>query len=419
MAETVGTAPGTAGTAGGAGVPEAPGGSGADGVVGVGPAGRLALLDVLRGVAILGTLMTNVWIFAAPGAEWGVVSGNLTAASFGASWAGAVEGAFRFVADGKFLSMLTILFGVGLAIQFQSAAKRGRTWPGRYKWRALFLFAEGTVHFVLVFAWDVLMGYAVVALLVAWQLTRTARTRRVLMWVAGGVHLVLLGLLTVAAAAGSAGGGGGAGSGGAGARVVALYAEGSYAEQIAFRLQNAIALRLEPVISFALLVFLFHLGVRLYRAGAFRPDADGRRIRRRMCGWGLGVGVPLNVAAVAAGADWALVARYGAAPVVAVGYLGLVGLIVDRVRRPGPLTAGLTAIGRTALSCYVLQNALCVLACYGIGLGLAARWADAGPWWVIGLWATVCLVLFTGARLWLRRFSYGPLESVQKRLLRS
>ncbi|MFH8345864.1 DUF418 domain-containing protein [Streptomyces sp. NPDC018045] len=385
---------------------------------GAGRAARLPLLDVLRGVAILGTLMTNVWIFAAPGAEWAVLAGSGTAPSAGPWWAGAAEGVFRFVADGKFLAMLTILFGVGLAIQFRSAARRGRTWPGRYKWRALFLFTEGTVHFVLVFAWDVLMGYAVVALLVAWQLTRAERTQRVLMWVAAGVHGAVLGLLTMVAAGGGAGEGAGA-AGGISARVVELYAAGSYPEQIAFRLQNAIALRMEPVISFALLVFLFHLGVRLYRTGAFRPDAHGRCLRRRLCGWGLGVGIPLNVAAVAAGPDFAMVARYGAAPVVAVGYLGLIGLIVDRVRRPGPLTAGLTAIGRTALSCYVLQNALCVLACYGIGLGLAARWAGQGPWWVMGLWAVVGTALFTGARLWLRHFEHGPLEAVQKRLVRS
>lgn len=34
--------------------------------------GRIAALDVLRGVAILGTLASNVWIFTTPGgpAEW-------------------------------------------------------------------------------------------------------------------------------------------------------------------------------------------------------------------------------------------------------------------------------------------------------------------------------------------------------------
>ncbi|XLE11800.1 DUF418 domain-containing protein [Streptomyces sp. Pv4-95] len=390
---------------------------GATGSAGCGARARLPLLDVLRGVAILGTLMSNVWIFAGPGAEWGVLSGNAGTsmeAHYSSSLAGVAETIFRSLANGKFLSMLTILFGVGLAIQFRSAAKRGQPWPGRYTWRALFLFAEGTVHFVLVFAWDVLMGYAVVALLVAWLLTRSARAQRVTWIVMGGLHLVAMTLLTAAMLLASGGGT----DGGPDAEAVALYAKGGYAEQVAFRLSHAMVLRMEPVLSFGLLVFLFLLGVRLFRGGAFQSDAAGRRIRRRLAGWGLGIGLPLTTFAVLGGSDFFFLERYVAAPVLAIGYLGLVGMVMDRLRHPGPLTSALTSVGRTALSCYVLQNVLAMLGCYGIGLGLASRWADSGPWWVMGLWAAMCLVLVIGARLWLRRFEHGPLESVQKRLLR-
>ncbi|MFJ8586414.1 DUF418 domain-containing protein [Streptomyces sp. NPDC093595] len=375
---------------------------------------RLALLDVLRGAAILGTLMTNVWVFTAPGAEWGVLQGGLDALSFG-SFPEAAEGLFRLVADGKFLALLTILFGAGLAIQYESAARRGQPWPGRYRWRALFLFAEGTVHFVLVFAWDVLMGYAVTALLVAWLLTRSERARRRVMWWAAGLHLTVTGLLTAALATAD----NDPGSGTVSPRVVDLYAHGSWADQIAFRLENAIALRLEPVFSFFLLVFLFLLGVRLFRAGAFGADGTGRRLRARMTGWGLGLGVPLNAAVALAGADYLLLGRYCAAPLMAVGYIGLIGAVVDRVRRPGPLTAGLASVGRMALSGYVLQNVLCVLAAYGIGLGLAAGLGAAWhPWWVMGLWAAVSALLLVGSTLWLRRFAHGPLEAVQRWALR-
>ncbi|MGP3987294.1 DUF418 domain-containing protein [Streptomyces sp. 3N207] len=398
------------------GAREAVAAEGATGSVGSGAGGRLPLLDVLRGVAILGTLMSNVWIFAAPGAEWGVLSGNV-GSSTGAdssSLAGVAETVFRSFANGKFLSMLTILFGVGLAIQFRSAAKRGQPWPGRYKWRALFLFAEGTAHFVLVFAWDVLMGYAVVALLVAWLLTRSARAQRVTWLVAGGFHLVAMSLFTAAMVLTSDGGTGG----GPDADVVTLYAQGSYGEQVAFRLSHAVVLRMEPVLSFGLLLFLFLLGIRLFRAGAFQSDAAGRHLRRRLAAWGLGIGLPLNTLAVLGGPGFFLLDRYGAAPVLAIGYLGLIGVAMDQFRRPGPLSSALAYVGRTALSCYVLQNVLAMLACYGIGLGLASRWADSGPWWVMGLWAAICLVLVTGSSLWLRRFEHGPLEAVQKRLLR-
>ncbi|MFF5701772.1 DUF418 domain-containing protein [Streptomyces sp. NPDC012794] len=375
-------------------------------------AARLPLLDVLRGAAILGTLMTNVWIFASPGSEWGVLQGGLDLPDpiGDPSAATVAETVFRFLADGKFLSLLTILFGVGLAIQYDSAARRGERWPGRYPRRAAFLFIEGTVHFVLVFAWDVLMGYAVTALLVAWLLARSERVRRVAMWGAAGVHLALVGLLTLGYVVTPDS------PGTVDPRAVRLYAHGSWARQIGFRLDNALALRIEPVFTFGLLVFLFLLGVRLHRAGAFGPTAGGRRIRGLMAAWGLGLGLPLGIAAALGGPDFFVLGRYAIAPLVAVGYIGLIGRALDRFAVPG--AGALGSVGRTALSCYVGQNLLCVLLCYGFGLGLAGRFAGSGPWWVMGLWAAVSLTLVAASRLWLRYFDRGPLEAVQHWALR-
>ncbi|MET9885286.1 DUF418 domain-containing protein [Streptomyces sp. NPDC006430] len=375
---------------------------------------RIALLDVLRGVAVLGTLMTNVWIFASPGSEWSVLQGGLDLPDPVAepTAANIAEAVFRFLADGKFLSLLTILFGVGLAVQYDSAARRGEQWPGRYPRRAAFLFLEGTVHFVLVFAWDVLMGYAVTALLVARLLARSEKVRRWVMWAAGAVHLTLIGLVTLADLAAPD-----RGPAPPDPAAVDLYAHGSYPAQIAFRLDHALALRIEPVFSFGLLVLLFLLGVRLHRAGAFAPTADGHRIRARMAAWGLGLGLPLGAAAALGGSDFFVLGRYGIAPLIAVGYIGLIGCALDRCRVPG--AGALGSVGRTALSCYVGQNLLCVLLCYGIGLGLADRLGGSGPWWVMGLWAVVCLALVAGSRLWLRRYPRGPLEAVQHRALRA
>ncbi|MFC3493028.1 DUF418 domain-containing protein [Glycomyces rhizosphaerae] len=365
---------------------------------------RLPLLDVLRGVAIVGTLGTNIWLFTSAHGEAGPLIG------FGVTSGGIVGGALQFLANGKFLSMLTVLFGVGLAIQYRSAEKKGRRWPGRYHWRALFLFAEGTIHFILVFAWDVLMGYAVTAIIVAWMLKRSQRAQNALMWTALGLHLTLMGLITAAMFSGP---------GIApepNPEVQALYVSGSWIEQVQFRLDNALAFRIEPVVTLPLLVFLFLLGVRLFRAGAFGAEAQGSRIRRRLLWWGLGIGVPLNLALMNGPDQLFFLERYAAAPVVMLGYIGLIGLIVEKMRR-GIVMSAFESLGRTALSGYILQNLIASAVCYGWGLGLAAKYGS-NAWFVAGLWLAIALVLLVGARLWLRRFSTGPAEMLQKAVLR-
>ncbi|WP_150249101.1 DUF418 domain-containing protein [Nocardiopsis deserti] len=381
------------------------------------PGTRLPLLDVLRGVAIMGTLGTNVWLFAAPGAEAGIIFvpdalGPMTAFREDPSASTLAQGLFAFAANGKFLALLTLLFGVGLAIQFRSAARRGGRWPGPYKWRALFLFAEGLVHFTLVFAADVLMGYAAASIVVAWLLTRSGRTRNTVMWTSAALHLAFVGLVTAVLLYEPDPQGAEVPS-----EAVELYAGGGYLEQVAFRLDNALLFRAEPVITFALMVFMFLLGVRLLRAGAFGGDDTGRRIRGRLLVWGLGVGLPVNLATSLAGPDLFMLDRYVAAPVVALGLVGAVGWAVDRANPAGRAVTAVSSLGRMAMSGYVAQNVVCMLVCYGFGLGLAARLADTGPWWVMGLWASVCALLLAVSTLWLRRFRAGPLEALQRAVL--
>lgn len=378
--------------------------------------GRLPLLDVLRGVAILGTLATNVWLFAGPGGDAAILYGSDELSPFTSfhadpSAATLAEGVFRTAANGTFLALLTLLFGAGLAVQFRSAARRGARWPGPYRWRALFLFVEGTVHFTLVFAGDVLMGYAAVALLVAWLLTRSERARNRVMWVSVSLHVALMGLVTAALVTDPAR------TSTVPPEAVELYAHGSYADQVAFRLDHFLGLRLEPVLTFGLMVFMFLLGVRLLRAGAFAGDPVGRALRVRLLGWGLGLGVPLTVVTAVAGPDWLLMDRYVVAPLVAVGLIGLVGRLLDRTNGTGPVVTGVSALGRMAMTGYVAQNVLLMFVCYGFGLGLAERMADTGRWWVLVLWAVVSLVLVVSSLLWLRAFRQGPLEALQKKVL--
>jgi uncharacterized protein len=361
--------------------------------------GRTASLDVLRGVAILGTFASNAWIFATPGGP--------AAFLLGAGSAGALEAGLRFLSNGKFLALLTLLFGVGIELQYRSAARRGATWPGRYAVRAAVLFVEGLLHYVLVFEFDVLMGYAIASLVVAHLVGRSDRAVRWWMAVVGATYAA--GLLAGTALLLAAPDGGGTGATGG--------ATGSWPGQVLDRIRNVALFRIEVPLIVMSSVVLFLAGSRLHRAGAFAGTPAGAGLRRRLMVIGFGVGVPLNLLAAFAGPGWFLVDRYLLPPLVALGLLALVTSMVHRFRG-GIVRRGIAAVGQTALSCYVLQNLVAGALCYDWGLGLAARLAGARPGWVVGLWAAVSLLVVLSASGWLRRFDRGPLELVAHRLYR-
>lgn len=371
---------------------------------------RIPLLDVLRGVAIFGTLGTNVWIFAAVGGGdsgifgagipwWSSVNDFLTALTL-------------FFTNGKFLGLLTILFGVGLEIQYQSARRRGLRWPVRYLWRSALLLAEGFLHYLLVFEFDILMGYAVAAMISTFLVGRSERAINRAMWAFGGVHVLLFGavsllvfLLTLQQP--------GALEGGIFAEGAArVYESGSWGDQVLFRLDNFLWYRIEPVFIIPMNVFLFLLGVRLMRSGVFAPDEHGRLIRRKMLRLGLLLGIPLNLLYFVPNGLFELPVRYLFAPVLSLGYIGLVALLVERGYFSW-LTDRVSEVGRMALSCYVLQNVLASVIFYGWGFGLTG---EVGTVWTLAIWACICAMLMLFARLWLGWFWAGPLEAVWKRL---
>ncbi|MFJ9552070.1 DUF418 domain-containing protein [Streptomyces erythrochromogenes] len=373
---------------------------------------RVQSLDVLRGTAIIGTLLTNIWIFTQ-------ITDSPDSVRRVPLLGDALNGGINDVADmlsnGKFLSLLSILFGVGMAIQFESAMRHGHRWPWRYEWRSLLLLADGFLHFALVVDFDILMGYALVAMVVAPLL----RTRWLVLSavVAGAFHLFMQ-LRQVSTTLNASRDSDAPGDfpvvdsvaerGGAGAAPV------TYLGQVADRLGNFWELRAEAFqIAPPLTAFLFIMGVLLWRAGLFKSDARARRLSTWLAMGGLGVGVPLML--------WCYfqlpgsevldsLARYTIAPIVAFGYLGLILVLLRRGGGRGFLSRQLAAVGRTALSCYMLQNVLAMIAFNTWGLHL-------GPLDGVGTiiaWAVISAILMLAASLWLRRYRQGPFELAWK-----
>ncbi|HEX9166302.1 MAG TPA: DUF418 domain-containing protein [Gemmatimonadales bacterium] len=113
------------------------------------PLERLGVLDVLRGIALLGMYVVHLH--------------NYSATPAGAGDAGAFERVLDEVVslffDGRFYTMFGMLFGVGFAVQLARADARGEPFVARYLRRLLLLAVFGFIA-EGIFGYNVLFAYA-------------------------------------------------------------------------------------------------------------------------------------------------------------------------------------------------------------------------------------------------------------------
>lgn len=120
---------------------------------------RIRTLDVLRGFAIFGIFMVNVEIM-------NCVFKN--ADSFGAQWTGTLDALAIRVQQlffySKFFPIFSLLFGIGISIQFLSMERKGLSRRFFYR-RMAALFIFGVCHILFLWSGDVVHLYAILGLL--------------------------------------------------------------------------------------------------------------------------------------------------------------------------------------------------------------------------------------------------------------
>jgi len=126
------------------------------------PHERLEVLDVLRGLALMGILMMNARAFLMPEraylnpAAWGGLDGANLVAWFATS----------LLASEKFLSLFALLYGVGIALMAERAEARGDDAWVRHLRRTGAVLVAGLAHAYLLWHGDILVAYALTALAV-------------------------------------------------------------------------------------------------------------------------------------------------------------------------------------------------------------------------------------------------------------
>ncbi len=395
---------------------------------------RLSVIDALRGFAVLGILLMNVKLTSFPPAFEGLwVQGLDGLAAAVTYWT------MEFLVHGKFFTMFTFLFGLGMAVQVSRAIAKGneKKFAGAYVRRLLLLLAIGLIHDIFFWYGSVLLWYPVMGFFLL--LFRKFKPK--LMLTMGLVFiLVTCGVSTVrfamsrpssppvkvqkkeqppAAQKGEntpedrmkkrrARNG----------AVIKLYKEGSYMDTVRDRLKKVPVTLMRNLGIGWFVLGMFLLGAWGWRKGVFHDLDKHAGFLRKVFWFSLVIGV-LFTAVIVQARIWGGGSQpgvWGHFLITFVRWSGFAALCISYVtgfmllyRKASfkKLAAPLEAVGRMALSNYMFQNLLAAFVFYNFGLKLIG---ETGPFMNLLICLAIYAVQIPLSVWWLKKYRFGPAE---------
>jgi uncharacterized protein len=397
---------------------------------------RLASLDCIRGVAVMGILLMNIVDFAMPGAAY------FNPLAYGGSH-GANHALWLFnflLFDGKMRGLFSFLFGASMLIVIEAAETAGRNATQIHFARMGWLLAFGLVHLWLVWDGDILSIYAPVgmaayafrklpphrlivigALLIAGETLLTLR-------VAYDVHAVEIAAAAPHPSADAL-------------KSLVDYVDGfgipprsQIAEKLSVARGGYLGLTLErfkdnpdgplPTLMFVGLETLGYmlLGMALLRNGMLA----GRWSRARYRRW-LVIGFAVGLVSQGIGALYLDHAHHSTLATVFAAFalptpfrpfmiIGWACLILLLARPGGALTQRFEAAGRMAFTNYLGTSLICSTLFYGYGFGWFGYLQRAELYCVVVL---IWIGMLLWSKHWLAHFRYGPFEWAWRSLARA
>jgi uncharacterized protein len=369
------------------------------------PLDRISPIDTLRGMALFGVLIVNlvkefrVSMFAQ--------FGPAGAESPLDQW---LDSFVSYGLEMKAFALFSLLFGIGLGIQFDRLASRERPlyWLLR---RLLVLLGFGLVHLLFIWNGDILTEYALAGILVLPLLREDIGTLAIcsvglfafyVFMPAWRLPIYWPDAVTFAHLVNSAN---------------SIYAHGTLAQVIAHGHSELNAIFSLHAFVFPRTLALFLLGVCIWRSGL---PLNLQRHRRGLFVFGLAataLGISLTLAV--APNVFSNAPPFGAymtnlAPTVqALGYAALIAVAVQLPYLGRALNV-FAPLGRMAFTNYIVQSLIFAWIFFGYGLGQFGRMSVTAA---VLLGVGVYITQVIGSALWLYWFRFGPLEWLWRSLM--
>lgn len=374
------------------------------------PTERIQILDILRGMALMGILIVHFvtgmhWMFASPEQkavmphpELNQVLGHIV----------------DFFFTDKSRTLFAFMFGLSFFIQLKSAEHHKKPFHKAFLWRLTILMILGLLHAHLLFGGDILRYYAMgglfLLLVYKWSsralfltgLFLTIGVPFITTLVSAIYEINLFGDFPEMST------------------VHAAYMSSSFLDNLKINHQSAIwRYNAFFLLNFAVPatgIFLF--GIWMGRRNYLQHPEKHMKLLKRFVGWGLGIGfiiqagsLLVNMEIIKGNAVLFMVKDllYSCATLcIALGYVSALTLLC---LRPGwnKFLSILAPAGRMTLTNYIMQSVLQWWFFNGSGLGYYLK---IGPSYTIFVALAFCGLQLVMSFYWLQYFTMGPLEWV-------
>ena len=372
------------------------------------PADRVDAIDIVRGIALYGVMAVNlvtefrVSIFQQFLPPTDSVGANRFADAF-----------VNYGLEMKAFSLFSLLFGVGLAIQYERLSRSGT--PLRWLLRRLaILLVFGLIHLYFIWNGDILTEYAIAGFVVIPFLIAP----RWVVGVASAIFLLFYAVMPLLHLPIPWPGADWFRQHVADANTV--YSHGNFAAVLQFSIHEVTNIAPLHMFVFPRTIGLFLLGLFTWRLGVLQRPQDHKLAIVATALIALTAGTLLTVTdamnlitpeSVLAPLGWPV--SQLAAATLALGYGASIVWLVEftSARR---LLSAFGPLGRMAFTNYIAQSVVFGFIFFGYGLGLFGR-LESAPTLLLGT-GFYALQMVVSA-WWLKRYRFGPLEWLWRTLM--
>jgi len=375
---------------------------------------RLLNIDIIRGIALLGILLMNIQAFSMNFSAYSNPSsyGDLTGVNFYVYYFS------HIFADQKFMTIFSILFGVGIVLMAENIERKGGN-PTKIHYKRMFILALfGMLHAYLLWFGDILFPYAIGGMIAYTARNKSVKFLLITAFLSIGFCSLLMYLISFAIPfmeeADLQ-------------NLLAMWAptqemidkdilvnQASWLGQMEHR--NFMASKMQSNVLF----YLFRIvGLMMIGMAFFKLDFFGKRFSNKGLAISAVLSLALGLFLIISGnqanfaSGWPIESmmagiqyNYWGSILLAYSYMSLL-IVFCRSSVLIKLKSLLANVGKMALTNYLSHTLICGFIFYGWGLGFYGTFDRSEMLFVvIGVW--IFQLIFSS--FWMARFQFGPFE---------